>query len=281
MMNIDSIAAIEAQHLHHSLVSLARADLARDYLCIRAKNRHGLSNIQVNQLHMGILLHGQQQIKLHKQQISLSAGDLFMIKPDTVADTVSIPDPATGEFLSILVPLCEEVIQAAQMIWAKPVTDKTATILRFPMDDFAPHLLGWQAALLEQDLVKARLCIAAILVQLCQQQCSDILIVPPVKFARQIYQWVQEHPQYPWQSSEIEARLGLSSATLRRKLSLEHTSLREIITHARLAYALELLYSNRLPMKTIAAKSGYQSVATFRERFMQRYQVDPAILSLY
>ena len=34
------------------------------------------------------------------------------------------------------------------------------------------------------------------------------------------------------------------------------------------------------PMKTIAAKSGYQSVATFRARFMQRYQVDPNVLAL-
>ncbi|QER39016.1 helix-turn-helix transcriptional regulator [Acinetobacter suaedae] len=280
-MNIDSAGEIQAQHLHRSLVRLALADMARDYLCIRAKNQHGLSNIQVNQLHMGIILYGQQQIKLYSQQVNLSAGDLFIIKPDTVADTVNIPDPETGEYLTILLPMCEEVILAAQMIWAKPVTDKTDTILHFSINDFSPHLHEWQAALFEQDLVKARLCIAAILVQLCQQQCSDVLIVPPPKLSQQIYQWVFEHPQHQWQSSEIEARLGVSSATLRRKLSQEHSSLREIITHARLAYALELLYTNKLPMKTIAARSGYQSVATFRERFIRRYEVDPAILSLY
>jgi AraC-like DNA-binding protein len=32
-------------------------------------------------------------------------------------------------------------------------------------------------------------------------------------------------------------------------------------------------------MKTIAAKSGYQSVSIFRERFMQRYGVDPTVLA--
>ncbi|WP_436869686.1 helix-turn-helix domain-containing protein [Acinetobacter courvalinii] len=279
-MNIDSAATMDTQHLHHSLVSLARADMARDYLCIRAKNQHGLANIQVNQLHMGMILHGQKQLTLHHQQVNLSAGDLFIIKPDTVADTVNIPDPETGEYLTILVPMCEEVIQAAQMIWAKPITDKTEAILRFSIHDFAPHLLSWQTALFEQDLVKARLSIAAILVQLCQRQCSDVLIVPAPQLSKRIYQWVLEQPQHAWQSSEIEARLGLSSATLRRKLSQEQTSLREIITRARLAYALELLYSNKLPMKTIAAKSGYQSVATFRARFMQRYQVDPNVLAL-
>ncbi|MCU4639630.1 helix-turn-helix transcriptional regulator [Acinetobacter courvalinii] len=279
-MNINSSASIQADHLHRSLVKLARADMARDYLCIRAKNQHGLANIQVNQLHMGMILHGQKQLTLHHQQVNLSAGDLFIIKPDTVADTVNIPDPETGEYLSILVPMCEEVIQAAQMIWAKAITDKTEAILRFSIHDFALHLLSWQTALFEQDLVKARLSIAAILVQLCQQQCSDVLIVPAPQLSKRIYQWVLEQPQHAWQSSEIEARLGLSSATLRRKLSQEQTSLREIITRARLAYALELLYSNKLPMKTIAAKSGYQSVATFRARFMQRYQIDPNVLAL-
>lgn len=31
-------------------------------------------------------------------------------------------------------------------------------------------------------------------------------------------------------------------------------------------------------MKTIAAKSGYQSVAIFRDRFIERYGIDPAVL---
>ncbi|ENX33447.1 hypothetical protein F889_02107 [Acinetobacter colistiniresistens] len=272
--------SIEAQHLHESLVRLAHADIARDYLCIRAKNQHGLSNIKVNQLHMGIILHGQQRLNIYNKQIELNVGDLFIIKPDTVADTMNIPDPETGEYLTILVPMCEEVIHAAQMIWAKPITDKTESILRFSITDFAESLVEWQTALFQQDLVKARLCIAAILVQLCQQHCADVLILPSPKLATQIYHWVIDDPQHQWQSSEIEMRLGLSSATLRRKLSHEQTSLREVITHARLSHALELLYTNKLPMKTIAAKSGYQSVATFRERFMQRYQVDPAVLAV-
>ncbi|MEQ1064868.1 AraC family transcriptional regulator [Acinetobacter sp. XH1741] len=278
-MNINYSSSIEAHQLHQSLVRLARADMARDYLCIRSTNQHGLSNIKVNQLHMVFILYGQQQLNIQTKQISLNSGDLYIIKPDTIIDAVNLPDPITGEYLTILVPMCEEVIQAAQMIWAKPVVDKTEAILKFTIDDFATSLAEWQMALFNQDVVKARLCITSILVQLCQQRYSDVLIVPPPKLTKIIHDWVVEDPQHAWQSSEIEMRLGLSSATLRRKLSHEETSLRETITQARLAYALELLYSKKLPMKTIAAKSGYQSVAIFRERFMQRYGVDPAVLA--
>jgi len=279
-MNINFSASVEAHQLYQSLVRLARADMARDYLCIRSKSQHGLSNIKVNQLHMGIILHGQQQLNIQTKQINFSAGDLYIIKPDTVINAVNLPDPVTGEYLTILVPMCEEVIQAAQMIWAKPVVDKTGAILKFSIDDFARPLAEWQTALFDHDLVKARLNIASILVELCQLHYSDVLIVSPPKLTKIIYDWVTDNPQHHWQSSEIEMRLGLSSATLRRKLKHEETSLRETITHARLAYALELLYSNKLPMKTIAAKSGYQSVSTFRERFIKRYGLDPTVLAV-
>jgi len=189
-MNINYSASIEAHQLHQSLVRLARADMARDYLCIRSKSQHGLSNIKVNQLHMGIILHGQQQLNLQTKQINFIAGDLYIIKPDTVIDAVNLPDPITGEYLTILVPMCEEVIQAAQMIWAKPVVDRTEAILKFSIDDFATSLAEWQTALSNHDVVKARLCITAILVQLCQQHCSDVLIVPPPKLTKIIHDWV-------------------------------------------------------------------------------------------
>lgn len=80
--------------------------------------------------------------------------------------------------------MCDEVIQAAQMIWAKPVVDRTDAILMFSIDDFATSLTEWQRALFNDDVVKARLCITAILVQLCQRHCSDVLIVPPPKLTK-------------------------------------------------------------------------------------------------
>lgn len=270
---------LEKDDLHRSLLELARAEVAQDYLCIRSRNQHGLSHFKVNKLHMVVVLRGQKQINTHSTQLHFSAGDVFILKPDIMIDTVNIPDAVTGEYLTMLVPFCEEVIRAAQMIWAKPITDKTADILKFTMDDFSTALFTWQEALFQQDLVKARLMITSILVQLCQQHYADVLIVPPSKLSKIIHQWVIDDPQYHWQSRDVEMRLGMSSATLRRKLSQEDTSLRETITHARLAYALELLYSSKLPMKTIAAKSGYQSVATFRERFIAHYNVDPAVIS--
>ena len=268
------------QNLHQSLVQLAHAEIEKDYLCVRAKNQHGLTHVKVNQLNMGIILRGQKHINHHQEQLNLSAGDIIFMKPDTIIDAMNIPDLATGEYLTIVVPICDEVIQAVQMIWATPITDKTNDVLKFTISDFSTELSDWQQALFKHDLVKARMCIASMLFQLCQRGYADVLVLAPPKLSKIIYQWIYENPQHIWQANEIEIKLGMSGATLRRKLSNEGTSLREVITQARLAKAIELLYSHKLPMKTIASKAGYQSLATFRERFVKRYGFDPSILLL-
>ncbi len=277
-MNKNFIYTKENQ-LYQSLVELARSDIERDYLCIRATKQHGLSNVQASQLHMGIILCGKKRLNSPLVQVNLSVGDILFIKPDTIIDATNIPEESIGEYLSIVVPICDEVIQAAQIIWAKPIIDKTADILKFTINDFSMELVEWQEALFQNNQVKARLCIASMLLKLCQYGFADVLLLPPPKLPKIIYQWVFADPEHNWLSNEIEMKLGMSSATLRRKLKAEGTSLRDVITQARLAKAIELLYSNKLPMKTIAAKSGYQSVSIFRGRFIERYGIDPAVLA--
>ncbi|OUY08187.1 helix-turn-helix domain-containing protein [Acinetobacter populi] len=270
----------EISDLYSSLVALAKADVARDYLCIRAKNQHGLSSVKVNQLHLGIIVSGEKKVNMQNLKMSLLAGDILIMKADAIIDAVNIPDQHTGEYLTILVPVCEEVIQATQLIWAKPITDKSNDIFKFSIRDFALELSTWQAALFNHDLAQARLCIVGILLKLCQSGHADILVIPAPNLSKKIYQSVMNEPQRDWQSRDIEMQMALSGATLRRKLSAEGTTLRETITHARLAYALSLLYSKNLPLKSIAAKSGYHSVAVFKHRFYQRYGFDPQVLSM-
>ena len=278
-MDLSQSGSVNLNHLYHSLIDLARADIARDYLRIRATKQHGVANVQTDQLYMAIILLGRKELNTQTAQFQLGAGDILIMKPDAIIDAVNIPNEIDGEYLTILVPICEEVIQAAKILWAKPITDKTSELLTFTISDFASQLLAWKNALIHNDLISARLNIASILLQLCQCGYSDILIVPQPNLTKTIYKWVIEAPQRDWQSKDIEMRLGMSGATLRRKLSHEGTSLRETVTHARLAYAIGLLYSSKLPIKTVAAKSGYLSVTAFRERFMQKYAVDPIILS--
>lgn len=54
--------------------------------------------------------------------------------------------------------------------------------------------------------------------------------------------------------------------------------MRELITDARLAHAMSLLYTTRLPLKTVAARVGYRSLGSFNKRFAERYGLEPAAI---
>ena len=63
------------------------------------------------------------------------------------------------------------------------------------------------------------------------------------------------------------------------QLAAAGTSLRDIIASARLAQALTLLISTRLPVKSVAQRVGYASAASFSKRFTERYGVEPSRVS--
>lgn len=73
----------------------------------------------------------------------------------------------------------------------------------------------------------------------------------------------------------MEEQFALSGATLRRRLAAEDTSLRQLLTEARLAHGMQLLYTTDLPLKTVAARAGYRFAASFSKRFAEQYGLAP------
>ncbi|MCZ3381905.1 helix-turn-helix transcriptional regulator [Kosakonia sp. SOY2] len=88
---------------------------------------------------------------------------------------------------------------------------------------------------------------------------------------------VSSDPAYHWSTGEIEDRLNISGATLRRRLAAENTTLSAVITDTRVAGALQLLMTTRIPIKTVAARVGYASVASFSRQFSKRYGAEPSV----
>jgi len=103
------------------------------------------------------------------------------------------------------------------------------------------------------------------------------LLEPPAPtLGGRIRSMVAENPGREWSSLDLELSLGMSGATIRRHLAAEGASLRKIIVEARLARALELLYTTRLPVKTVAQRVGYASASSFVKRFSERYGTEPS-----
>lgn len=73
----------------------------------------------------------------------------------------------------------------------------------------------------------------------------------------------------------ISTKLGLTERTLRRRLSDEGTSFRQIHTQARLAIGYELLQTAGLDVSTVAWRTGYSEPSSFMRAFSKQYGYPP------
>jgi len=270
---IDTTASLLAR-----LASLADCQRADGYACITARREHGASSVDIPQPQFAILLQGRKQVRTAQQSLEFAPGDLFLITRRCRIDVVNIPDPHSGLYLSAIVPLCAEALTAARALWNEPLPDAGDALARLPLAEHGATLLQWRQALEQGHYTEARLALAGLAVAFCRRGHGSLLIPPEPSVADRIRDLIAAQPERDWQSRDFEAQLGLSGATLRRRLASEQSSVRELITDARLAHAMRLLYTTRLPLKTVAARVGYRSLGSFNKRFAERYGLEPAAI---
>jgi len=261
-----------------TLGSLADCQRADGYACITARREHGASSVEIPQPQFAILLQGRKQVRTAQQSLEFAPGDLFLITRRCRIDVVNIPDPHSGLYLSAIVPMCAEALTAARALWNEPLPQAGEALARLPLAEHGATLLQWRQALEHGHYTEARLALASLAVAFCRRGHGSLLVPPEPSLGDRIRDLIAAQPERDWQSRDFEAQLGLSGATLRRRLASEHSSVRELITDARLAHAMGLLYTTRLPLKTVAARVGYRSLGSFNKRFAERYGLEPAAI---
>ncbi|MEN5205226.1 helix-turn-helix domain-containing protein [Stenotrophomonas sp. TWI700] len=272
-MAIDPTASLLA-----TLASLADCQRADGYACITARREHGASSVEIPQPQFAILLQGRKQVRTAQQSLEFAPGDLFLITRRCRIDVVNIPDPHSGLYLSAIVPMCAEALTAARALWNEPLPEAGDALARLPLVEHGATLLQWRQALEHGQYTEARLALASLAVAFCRRGHGSLLVPPEPSLGERIRDLIAAQPERDWQSRDFEAQLGLSGATLRRRLASEQSSVRELITDARLAHAMGLLYTTRLPLKTVAARVGYRSLGSFSKRFVERYGLEPAAI---
>jgi len=261
-----------------TMASLADCQRADGYACITARREHGASSVEIPQPQFAILLQGRKQVRTAQQSLEFAPGDLFLITRRCRIDVVNIPDPHSGLYLSAIVPMCAEALTAARALWNEPLPEAGDALARLPLAEHGATLLQWRQALEHGHYTEARLALASLAVAFCRRGHGSLLVPPEPSLGERIRDLIAAQPERDWQSRDFEAQLGLSGATLRRRLASEHSSVRELITDARLAHAMGLLYTTRLPLKTVAARVGYRSLGSFNKRFAERYGLEPAAI---
>ncbi|KLI99898.1 helix-turn-helix domain-containing protein [Luteimonas sp. FCS-9] len=265
----------EPDGLLAALASLADCTRAEGYACIAARRERGARSVTIERPQLAILLQGRKVVRTATQALTFAPGDAFLVTRACRIDAINVPDARTGRYLTIVIPLCEEALAAARALWNEPLPAAGPELARLPAIDHARTLLDWRRALADGRYTEARPALAALVVTLCRQGHGSLLLPPVPSLAETVRKRVAADPARDWRSRDLEDQLGLSGATLRRRLAAERTSLRTLVAEARLAHAMTLLYTTTLPLKTVAARVGYRSVRSLAARFRTRYGFDP------
>lgn len=258
------------------MASLAHCARAEGYACVTALREHGARSVEIPQPQFAILLEGEKRVRTATQSLRFAPGDIFLISRRCRIDVVNLPDARCGRYTSAVVPFCSEALAAARTLWNEPLPAAGEALARLPLDAHGALLRRWRQALQDGHYSEARLALASFAITLARQGHGSLLLAPQPTLSEQVRDRLAAEPARDWQSHDVEAALAISGATLRRRLSSEGTSLRQLLTEARLAHAMGLLYTTALPLKAVAARVGYRSLPSFSKRFVERYGLHPS-----
>lgn len=111
----------------------------------------------------------------------------------------------------------------------------------------------------------------------CLQQCEAL-----AKHSKEDNTWHQkvrrvilEDLHAVWSLGDVASELSLTERTLRRRLTEEGTSFRQLYSDVRLTLAYELLTKVGLNVDTVAWRVGYHETSSFARAFAKKYGLPP------
>jgi len=142
-----------------------------------------------------------------------------------------------------------------------------------PVFDADRNVIALDANQLDAPLLQADLHTAAM----TQQMCSEILDSRQARvgLAGRVRDLIVGSMRNPPSLADTAAVLHMSPRTLRRRLSHEGTTLRQLIEEVRSTLAAELITGGRLTVAEVARRLGYLEVSSFSQAFRRWYGVSP------
>lgn len=136
------------------------------------------------------------------------------------------------------------------------------------------NALAFPAEILDTPLPKSD----PVSLQFCLDQCKALLeeqdgALP--QWSQQVRDAIVDNIGSDQQIEDIAAKLAVTERTLRRRLTEEGASFRQLYIDARMAIAYELLASAGLNVETVSWRVGYAEPASFARAFAKKYGKTP------
>ncbi|AKU97715.1 Transcriptional regulator, AraC family [Labilithrix luteola] len=276
---------IGEQSSETTLASTSRVRLVRYF----ARRKQRIASYASPYPVVALILEGTKRVDLDGVSRVLHAGDALLLSANVALGVTNLPDPDTGAFRSVLF----EVLGEAQALLSRHYPELAQggpTTTRARMQLFTPALPTLQAfehvcetvltGSAHPRLLHHRLegLLLALFVESTSPSEDDIVRArADVDIAMALRELVRTSPEEEFSAQRVARALGVSEATLRRRLRTMGTSLRALVVEERMALAKVLLDDGRLDVGDVALRCGYASHGKFAKQFVRCYGVAPSV----
>ncbi|MFT4181835.1 MAG: AraC family transcriptional regulator [Rhizobium sp.] len=218
---------------------------------------------------------GQKIVLDQGAEMTARVGDLVLIPEGATSDIINEPDGPNG-YQALALQFAPNLIAELAVHDARPVQNVRV------LNDMPPAFEeAYRKAveairsgpLLPDSIAASR--VNEILLWLGAQghRFAPIANPGPIERLRRI---ITSDPAYSWRAPDLARAIGMSEASLRRKLAATGTSFSELLADIRMTTALTLLQTTEKSVTQIALDVGYDSASRFTARFRARFEFAPS-----
>jgi AraC-like DNA-binding protein len=239
------------------------------------------STLRISQLALDtpaliLLQHGKKTLQSGQRRWSLQGGEAIVL--------------AGGQSFDVFNQLSAQgLFEARWLLWDKAVIEgfehgfrearllRQASVLRDVGREFRDSVDRAIEAISNAPQIPVEIARHRMMEVLVWLSLHDIALAAPqgVTMAASLRSLFAGSLSAPWTMTSVAARLAMSEATLRRRLSAEGVTYGSVLTDARMSFAMTLLQSTDLAVTRIASSVGYDSPSRFSVRFRARFGFAP------
>lgn len=237
-----------------------------------AVTRERLASIRLERPVLGVVLSGAKEVWRGLGQERLPAGSLFALPARVPLDVVNDPDPRNGRYQSLIIEVTPEMTADGPPAAAAASGAGAAIALRPELVEAVVHAA---AAIAEGPAAAPvrRARVAELLALLAEEPAAGVLF--DLSAADRVAQLIRTRPEHAWRSDVVARSLGMSEATLRRRLREDGSGFSVILRRERMSVARRLL-ERGMASGLAAAAVGYASRTHFARAYRATFGRNPA-----
>lgn len=230
-----------------------------------------------------LVLAGRKEMQIGDNRYVARSGEMLMVPADTETWLAKVPDEKTGCYQGLGIRFDLDILDLFQRNYGDSldswdVAPKWSVAAPKKLISWLTDWLRWSREYPAARQVQRHRLIEFLLLLAQNGLAGNLLMARNPSWRQRVAQLIRVNPAHEWRISEVCRQIGISESSLRRKLSLEESSFRQILEEARLMAGLSLIQETSLPIGRVADAVGYQSQSRFTERFKLRFDVTPSEL---